>query len=44
MTKKEKLSISLDKELVKWLREKAEAENRNLSNMIEQYLLAAKNK
>lgn len=35
MAKKEKLSISLDKELVDKLRELAETENRNLSNLIE---------
>lgn len=44
MAKKEKLSISLDSELVKWLREIALAENRNLSNVIETYLQAIKNK
>lgn len=44
MAKKEKLSISLDKELVKWLREKALAENRNLSNVIETLLQELKDK
>lgn len=44
MAKKVKLSISLDSELAKWLREVALAENRNVSNVIETYLQAIKNK
>jgi predicted transcriptional regulator len=42
MARKVKLSISLDSELAKWLREVALAENRNVSNVIETYLQAIK--
>ena len=44
MAKKEKICISIDKELVKKLRKLAETENRNFSNMIESILLSHINK
>ena len=40
MAKKEKISISIDKELLEKLKKKAETENRPLSNMIEVMLQA----
>ena len=35
MVKKERTSITIDKEILRKIREKAEADNRNLSNLTE---------